>query len=172
MPSPSLWQKAKKKTHIIAEELIIPFSVEIASIMFDEKAASVIKTIPSSDNTVQRRIQDMASEIVDQVAEKIRKSKQFSIQLDESTDIAGEAQVLAFVRVPDSVDIMGHILFCRILRKKVTGEEIFKVIDQIFTERCILWQCCVSVSSDGAAAMKRRLSALVARAKDINPSIE
>jgi hypothetical protein len=32
----------------------------------------------------------MTSDIVDQVAEKRSKSKQFSIQLDESTDIAGE----------------------------------------------------------------------------------
>jgi hypothetical protein len=68
-----------QKPHNIAEELIIPCEVEIASIMFDEKTASLIKEIPSSDNTVQRRIQDMASVIVDQVVEKISKSEQFSI---------------------------------------------------------------------------------------------
>jgi phage terminase Nu1 subunit (DNA packaging protein) len=78
-----------KKPHNIAEELIILCAVEIASIMFDEKTASLIKAIPSSDNTVQRRIQDMTSDIVDQVVENISKSKRFSIQLDESTDIAG-----------------------------------------------------------------------------------
>jgi hypothetical protein len=48
----------------------------------------------------------------------------------------------------------------------VTGEDIFKVIDHFFME----W--CVSVCSDGAAAMKGRLSALVARAKNVSPSIE
>jgi hypothetical protein len=68
-----------KKPHNIAEELIILCAVEIASIMLDEKTASLIKAIPSSDNTIQRRIQDMASAIVDQVVEKISKSKQFSI---------------------------------------------------------------------------------------------
>jgi hypothetical protein len=76
----------------------------------------------------------MASDTVDQVVEKISKSKQFSIQLDESTDTAGEAQLLAFVRVLDSDDMMEHILFCRSLRENVTGEEIFKVIDQFLTE--------------------------------------
>jgi hypothetical protein len=103
-----------KKTHNTTEELIIPCAVEIASIMFDEKTASLIKAIPSPDNTIQRRIQDMASDIVDQVVEKRSKSKQFSIQLDERTDIAGEAQPLAFVRVPDSDNIMEHIFstFC------------------------------------------------------------
>jgi hypothetical protein len=140
--------------------------------MFDEKTASLIKAIPSSDNTIQKRIQDMASDIVDQAVEKISKSKQFSIQLDESTDNAGEAKLLAIVRVADSDDIMEHILFCRSLRGKVTGEEIVKVIDQFLTERCILWQWCVFICSDGAAAMTGRLLELVARAKNVNPSIE
>jgi hypothetical protein len=126
------------KPHNIAEELIILYAVEIASIVFDEKSVSLIKAIPSSDKTVQRIIQDMGSNIVDQVVEKLRKSKQFSVQLDDSTDIAGKAQLLAFVWVPDSDYIMEHILFCCSLREKVTGEEIFKVIDQFFMERCIL----------------------------------
>jgi hypothetical protein len=96
--------------------------------MFDEKTASLIKAIPSSDNTVHRRIQDMAGDIVDQVVEKISKSKQFSIRLDGSTDSAGEAQLLALVRVPDSDDITEHhVFFCRSSREKVTGEEMFKV---------------------------------------------
>jgi hypothetical protein len=146
--------------------------MEIASIMFDEKTASLIKAIPSSDNTAQRRIQDMASDIADQVVDKINKSKQFSIQLDESTDIAGEVQLLAFIWVPDSDDIMKHILICCSSREKVTGEEIFKVTDQFFTEQCILWQWCVSICSGGAANMKGRLSGLVARAKNINRSTE
>jgi hypothetical protein len=38
----------------------------------------------------------MTSDIVDQAVEKISKSRQFPIQLDESTDIAGRAQLLAF----------------------------------------------------------------------------
>jgi hypothetical protein len=116
---------AKRKTpHNIAEELIIPCTVEIASILFDEKTASVKRAIPSSDNTVRSRIQHMASDIVDHVVEKISKCKQFCFLLDESTDIAGETQLLVFVRVPDSDDIMEHILFCRSLRGKVTGEKI------------------------------------------------
>jgi hypothetical protein len=70
--------------------------------------------------------------------------------MDENTATAGEAQLLAFVRVPDSDDIMEHhILFRRSLREKETGDEIFKVVDQFLTERCILWQCCVSICSDG-----------------------
>jgi hypothetical protein len=59
-----------QKPHNTAKELIISCAVEIASVMFDEKTASLNKAIPSSDNTVQRRIQDMASDMTDQVLEK------------------------------------------------------------------------------------------------------
>jgi hypothetical protein len=56
----------------------------------------------------------MDSNIVDQVVDKRSKCKQFSFRLGESTDIAGEAQVFAFVRVPNSDNIMEHIflMFC------------------------------------------------------------
>jgi hypothetical protein len=107
-------EKRKKKPHNIPGELIILCAVEIASTMFDEKTASLIKAIPSSDNTVKGRIQGMTSDIVDQVVEKRCKSKEFSIQLDEFIDTAGEALLFAFVRVPDSDDIMEHFLFCRV----------------------------------------------------------
>jgi hypothetical protein len=57
----------------------------------------------------------MTSDIVDQAVERISKCKQFSLQSDESTDIADEAQLLAFVRVPDSDDIMEqHIYFAAV----------------------------------------------------------
>jgi hypothetical protein len=42
----------------------------------------------------------MASDIVYQAVEKKSKSKQFSIRLGESTDNAGEAQLLPFVGFP------------------------------------------------------------------------
>jgi hypothetical protein len=48
----SLLVAKHKKTHNIAEELIIPCAVEIASMIFDAKTASLIKAIPSSDNTI------------------------------------------------------------------------------------------------------------------------
>jgi hypothetical protein len=39
---------------------VIPSATEIASIMFGDKIVSQIKAIPCSDNTVQRRIVEIA----------------------------------------------------------------------------------------------------------------
>ncbi|XP_028654717.1 zinc finger BED domain-containing protein 5-like [Erpetoichthys calabaricus] len=127
--------------------------------------ASVLKSIPCSDNTVQRRIKDISEDLIQQVVEKIIAAKEFSMQLDESTDISGEAQLVVFVRVPDSEDIIEHILLCRPLPERTTVEEIFKHIDDFFREHDILWFLCVAICSDGAAAMTGRTAGFIARAR-------
>ncbi|KAK4886871.1 hypothetical protein RN001_003142 [Aquatica leii] len=58
----------------------------------------VVQIVPLSDNTIQRRISDMAIDVRDQVIEKIKESTFVSLQFDESTDIVGCAQFVAFVR--------------------------------------------------------------------------
>jgi hypothetical protein len=47
-----------KTLHTIVQELVVPYAIGIASIMFDDKIVSQIKTILCSDNTVQRRTVD------------------------------------------------------------------------------------------------------------------
>jgi hypothetical protein len=49
---------------------VVLSAIEIASIMFDDKIVSQIKAISCSDNTVQRRIIEMAADVTDQVVEK------------------------------------------------------------------------------------------------------
>ena len=66
------------KHHTIVEESVIPFAVQIAS---------QIKAIPCSDNNVQRRT---AAGVTNKVVEKIVEAKQFTLEMDESTDISNE----------------------------------------------------------------------------------
>jgi len=46
-----------------------------------------MKDIPLSNDIVERRISDMAEDTETQLIKKIKKSKLFTLQLDESTDI-------------------------------------------------------------------------------------
>ncbi|KAK2709814.1 hypothetical protein QYM36_013479, partial [Artemia franciscana] len=103
----------QKKPHTIAKCLILPALVKVSEIMFDTKTATALQSIPVSNNTISRRIEDIASNIVMQVIEQIKLMKMFAFQLDKSTDVSGEAQVIVFVRYQDCSDIRENILFCQ-----------------------------------------------------------
>ena len=63
------------KPHTIVEDLILPAAVDMAGIMLGEKAQKTIQTIPSSNNTVSRRISDMAEDVLKQLLLRIQASK-------------------------------------------------------------------------------------------------
>lgn len=52
----------------------------------------------------------------------------FALQVDESTDIANEAQLLAFIRFIDKDQILNQLPF---LQRSVTtkGENVFKILN-------------------------------------------
>ena len=62
-----------------------------------QSAASKMKDITLSNDTVERRISDMAEDAETQITEKIKKSKLCALQLDESTDIQNKSILLTYV---------------------------------------------------------------------------
>ena len=69
--------------------------------------------LPLSNNTVSRRIDDMAEDVTVQLLEKVRNSEYFALQLDESTDVANEAQLLVYIRFIREGKCIEEILFCK-----------------------------------------------------------
>jgi hypothetical protein len=66
--------------------------------MLGEQAAKKVAQVPLSNDTIARRIHDIADDIENQLIEQIKKAKYFALQLDESTDVANEAILLVYVR--------------------------------------------------------------------------
>uniref|UniRef100_A0A671KL09 HAT C-terminal dimerisation domain-containing protein n=1 Tax=Sinocyclocheilus anshuiensis TaxID=1608454 RepID=A0A671KL09_9TELE len=155
----SLLVAKSKKPYSIAEELIVPAAAILTETMLDKKAAKAIKTVPLSNDTVCRRIDDMAEDIVAQVVGNLKQTSSFALQLDESTDISGESQLVAFVRYKDTDDIREHILFCKPMLGKTTGEDIFNVM-------------CSHIYTDGAASMTGWIQGFVSRVKQVHPGIK
>lgn len=159
------------KSHSIAENLILPAALDIAEIMFGKQEVEKLKSIPLSDNTIQRRISNMASDVRDQVIEKIKKSSFVSLQFDESTDIAGCAQFVAFVRFESNEIIMEEILFCKALPKNTTGQCLHDMFLEATQDMNIDWaQKCIAICSDGAKAMTGAKSGFIARLKEQMPN--
>jgi hypothetical protein len=59
-----------------------------------------LQPLSLSNDTIRRRIQNMAYDILSQVVDEIKSCRNgmFSIQLDESTDVTHLAQLLVYVR--------------------------------------------------------------------------
>jgi ribosomal protein L10 len=69
----------------------------MASSVLGEKVAKQLESIPLSNDTVSRRISDMVSNVKEQLIEKVKASKYYSIQLDESTDVSNIAYLLTLI---------------------------------------------------------------------------
>ena len=158
----------RKQPHTVAENLVVPCCREIVRIRLGENAAKEIQKIPLSDNTVN----DMAVDIQEQLRDKLFESKFFSLQLDESTDIKGKCQLLTNVRFIGNDSIQESIRFCRELQARSTGAEIFDATEKFFEEEMLQWMNCVSVCTDGAAAMIGKNKGFVSKVKQKNPDVQ
>ncbi len=130
----SLLLAKAKKPFSLAEELIIPAVAVLAETLGDKTAADKIKTVPLSNDTFSHRIDKMRTDIVEQLVDKLRTGESFSLQLDESVDVSGQVQLVAFARYVDTSDIREHILFCKTLEGRTTGEDIFNIVNSFFSE--------------------------------------
>ena len=87
------------KAHTIEESLTIPVAMMLAKHLIGEEAAAKLESVSLFNNTVKNRIEKMSVDIADQVILGVKDSKYgFSIQLDESTDVTNNAQLLVYVR--------------------------------------------------------------------------
>ncbi len=157
------------KPHTIVEDLIVPAATDMVGTMLGEKAKKTIQTMPSSNDTVSRSISDMAEDVLNQLLHRVRASEFYALQLDESTDVAGLAHVLVYVRYIHEGTIKEDMLFCKSLETRATGEDIFKMLDTFVTSNGLMWTQCVGICTDGAKAMTGRHSGVVTRVQAVAP---
>ncbi|GFT25131.1 SCAN domain-containing protein 3 [Trichonephila clavipes] len=126
--------------------------------------------IPLSDYTIHRRIKDM-SENIEQNTAKTLANSNFALQVDETTDITGNAQLISFVRFIHENDIINQFLCCQELPDFTTGKHIFQVISSYLEEIKVSWKSCIGAFADGAPAMTGHLKGFVAHVKELNEDI-
>ncbi|CAG4998821.1 unnamed protein product [Parnassius apollo] len=150
------------EAHTIAENLIKPRVLDIT--MLDEKSAKHLSTVPLSNDTVSRRIHDLASYVKQELAARLQKTR-FALQMDESTDVTGLAILLVIVRYPYERSFEEDMLMCSPLPTYTTGEEIFNKINIFFKENNLSWNDFIDVCTDGAKAMTGKTAGAVSRIK-------
>ncbi|GFX88874.1 SCAN domain-containing protein 3 [Trichonephila clavipes] len=156
-----------KKPHTIAEELILPAAIEIAETMFGDNFAKELQSIPLSNDTVSRRIDDIAEDVEQQLFGKLR-DKLFSIQLDEATDSNKDAHFIAYVRFWDGMTAV-ELLFCKPIKLKAIAIVLFDISNNFINEANIEWKNCVGIRTDGARTMSGRFKSIQALVKQKSP---
>ena len=84
--------------------------------------------VPLADNTVARRIDDMSEDLCDQLVSQLRTSK-FTIQVNEATDVAKDAHLIAYVQYVAETTIAEDLLFCKPILGKATSNEILNILE-------------------------------------------
>ncbi|CAH2014537.1 unnamed protein product [Acanthoscelides obtectus] len=152
------------KPHTIGEKLILPAVEEVLKTVLHKPASDIIKRIPLSNNTVERRIDEMSSDIESFLCYYLQ-TTHFSIQLDESTLPDNAALLLAYVRFIMNQEIYEELLFARTLITDTKGESIFHVLKDYFIEKAIPLSNIISVATDGAPAMVGRYRGFISYLK-------
>ena len=124
-----------KKPHTIAEELFMPAAKVLVKHVISDEAVLNLNSVSLSNNTIQRGITEVSTDINEQVITEVQGSKYgFAIQLDETTDLSKCAQLLVFVRYATKDSIRSELLLSNKMRTTTKGEHVFELVDNFFKE--------------------------------------
>ena len=161
------------RSHIDGENMIKPAIESFLRTVQEKTPGSVtreISCLPLSNDSVRRRIDEMADNVQEQLVDKLRQNK-FSLALDESTVRDSDALLLAYVRLIWNSQFMEEMLFCESLETTTTAADIFGTLKKKLDDYGIPMQNIMSVAADGAPAMMGRRTGALKLIKDENPEI-
>ncbi|KAI6652935.1 SCAN domain-containing protein 3 [Oopsacas minuta] len=162
-----------KKPYIIGEKLLVGCIGDVCQEMLGESAAKRTARVPLSNDAVARRVIDLACDMEEQLIEQIKSAKWYSLQLDESIEVANLAILLLYVRFEHYGDVKEEYLCSISLPTNATSSQIFDGLNNYIVDQSgLYWQFCVGVCTDGAAAITGRHSGVVAKIKEVAPDCE
>ncbi len=89
------------------------------------------------------------------------------MQLDEATDVASDAHLIAYVRYVSGEDCCEELLFCKPIERRATAQELFNILNSFFDENCLKWEDCIGICIDGAPVMSGKRVGLQAIVKSV-----
>ena len=154
----------------VGESLVAPAVKEIISTVMEKDPTPVLRAVPLSDTTVTRRINEMGTNIEDQLCEILRNTS-FSLQLDETTTSDNNALLMVYVRYITDGNIMEELLFCKCLETDTKGLTIFQTLSDYFRNKSIPLTKIIACATDGAPAMVGRYRGFASLLKEKIPNL-
>lgn len=104
-------------------------------------------------------IDDKSSDIQGRIHEKLSDGRVFVLQLDASTDIRKQCQLLSYIRFVDDNSITEQ--FFRVLNCIHLQEDVYNAISSTLEQSEVSWESIFSVCTDSASAMIGRFKGFV-----------
>ncbi|XP_077083466.1 zinc finger BED domain-containing protein 5-like [Siphateles boraxobius] len=152
------------------EKLVIPAIKEAISTVMERDPSPVMQAIPLSNDSVARRIKEMALDTEQQLCATLREHP-FSIQLDETTTMDNNVLLMAYVRYMSERDVAEDVLFAKYLSTDTRGETIFRALSDYLLENCIPIANILACATDGAPAMVGRYRGFATLLKERVPQV-
>ncbi|CAG9839929.1 unnamed protein product [Diabrotica balteata] len=116
------------------------------------QASQVTDAVPLGNNTVSRRIDKIGANVEDVLCNKL-KSREFTVQLDESILNDSTALLLSYRFIDDNREMAEEMLFARSLITDTKESSIFEsFVKKFFEEKEIPLSNMIACATDGAAA--------------------
>ncbi|XP_076820963.1 general transcription factor II-I repeat domain-containing protein 2-like [Clavelina lepadiformis] len=113
------------------------------------------RSVSLSRTTVQRRVEDIAANLTNQLQQKVNEFHSYSLAVDESTDCTDTAQLLVFIRgIDDNFNVSENLAGMQSMKGRTTGKHICgEIVDCITTKLSVDFKKLVGMCTDGAPAM-------------------
>lgn len=127
----------------------------------------LFSNVSLSRNTVAERVDQLSTNLKEQLVEKGKDFMAYSLAVDESTDISDIAQLSIFIRgVDSSLSITEEFLALRPMHGTTTGQDLYEEVSRCVNEMGLPWEKLVALTTDGAPAMCGHRSGLVAKMRE------
>ncbi len=87
---------------------------------------------------------DDQSNNISGILSEILQNNDYALQADESTDVTGKAQLLAFVQFGNEREIMENY-FCCELPETTKGHDVFNILSSYLESCGLSWSRCVGI---------------------------
>ena len=101
-----------------------------------------------------------------QLIDTVKQGK-YALQLDESMDVSGLAQLIVFIMCIANGNLEEELLMCVALSGTCTGEYIFSAVDTRLHNYELSWECCISICTGKARATVGKHKGFLARVSQI-----
>ena len=152
-------QIAKCQKPFVEVEFIKQCFIEICKSLFSSYSnlSDILRKINSlqlSDKTIQRRIDDLSTNISTKSEKILSNCVAFSFAIDETTDITDISQMCVYYRAIDSdLLITTDNLTLQPLHHYCKAQDILKSCNEVFEKFHLKMENCPSITTDGAANM-------------------